>query len=169
LQTLSAIAPHVTLDAFVTEAEIDPNQHMGSASYLNLFHRAHMAFFKPIGFGAAYRARGFLIFQKRINLAYEREMRLGDPVLVRSWLVGHDAKRIHHFHEMFRGRHGERTATAEIMTVNVEGATRRSAPFPADVQSGLETLARQYADASLPEGLGRRIALRQAADLQAVR
>jgi acyl-CoA thioester hydrolase len=90
---------------------------------------------------------------------YEREVHLGDRVLVRSWLLGADGKRVHYFHEMFHADSGERSAAQELLALHIDMRIRRVTPFPPDRYAALQQAVREYAPASLPKGAGRRIAL----------
>jgi acyl-CoA thioester hydrolase len=90
---------------------------------------------------------------------YEREVRLGDKLLVKGWLLGADTKRLHYFHEMFHVDSGERSAVQELMALHIDMRVRRVAPYPAAIHAALQDAVRTYAPATLPKGAGRRIAL----------
>jgi len=80
-------------------------------------------------------------------------------LLVKSWLLGSDAKRLHYFHEMFHTDSGERSAVQELMALHIDMRIRRVAPFPPDRYEALRQAVAEYAPAALPKGAGRRIAL----------
>ncbi|MFC3117428.1 thioesterase family protein [Jhaorihella thermophila] len=72
----------------------------------------------------------------------------GKDFSVRFRLLDHDAKRLHFFAEMVDDASGELCATQEVMVVNVDLGTRRSAPYPDWAQ---RRFARMKADhAGLP-------------------
>ncbi|WP_342244613.1 thioesterase family protein [Pseudomonas sp. OTU5201] len=157
---LPKVLPIESMEAVVGEEFIDLNGHMGAANYYLVFQQALPALFRPLGFGAPYRQRGLTIFQREAHISYERELRLGDPISIRSWLVGYDERGLHHYHEMRKGEGGPLVATIEYLTVNVDLATRRSAPFPHDVRARLETLVEAFRAIERPGQMGRSIALR---------
>ena len=86
-------------------------------------------------------------------------MHLGDKLLVRSWLLGADNKRLHYFHEMFHADSNERSAVQELMALHIDMSVRRVAPYPAELYEVLQRAVAEYAPATLPKGAGRRIAL----------
>ncbi len=86
-------------------------------------------------------------------------MHLGDKLLVRAWLLGADAKRVHYFHEMFHVESGERSAAQELMALHIDMSIRRVAPFPAERYAALRQAVEAYAPATPPKGAGRKIAL----------
>ena len=94
-----------------------------------------------------------------IYTLYEREVHLGDKLLVRTWLLGADTKRLHYFHEMFHADSGERSAVQELMALHIDMRVRRVAPFPPEQYAALQEAVTAYAPTTLPNGAGRRIAL----------
>jgi acyl-CoA thioester hydrolase len=161
LDPLPFEVPIPAMDRCVDESMIDANGHMNAGNYLLELHRAFKPLFRYLGFGDGYRQRGVTVFQREAHLSYEKELRLGDRMLVQSWLVSHDHKRFHHFHVMRKGggAGGPIAATAEFLTVNVDFVARRSAPFPDDVAARLDLLAAAFVKIPLPEGEGHRIQL----------
>jgi acyl-CoA thioester hydrolase len=55
-------------------------------------------------------------------------------------LLARDAKKVHLFHEMFHAEQGYLASTNETIVMNIDYATRRSAPWPVPVAERLETL-----------------------------
>ena len=139
---------------------IDSNLHMNLAYYVVVFDLATDKLYATLGIGDAYReATGFSCFTAETHTLYEREVHLGDKLLVRTWLLGADAKRLHYFHELFHVSSGERSAVQELMALHIDMRIRRVAPFPDDRRASLADAVARYAPASLPKGAGRRIAL----------
>ncbi|VXD04132.1 Acyl-CoA thioester hydrolase [Pseudomonas sp. 9AZ] len=152
LPPLPTVVPIAAMEGVVGQDVIDLNGHMGAANYYLVFQRALYPLFRPLGFGVPYRERGLTVFQREAHIRYERELNLGDPISIRSWLVGYDHKRFHHYHEMRKGPDGPLVATIEYVTTNVDLATRRSAPFPADVEARLAVLSEAFASVEIPPG-----------------
>jgi acyl-CoA thioester hydrolase len=139
---------------------IDDNQHMTALAYPNLFHPHTGALFRAIGIDRRYMAdRKLSIFQREFRLGYDRELLLGDPIEIRSYLLAHDAKRVHHFHELWHTGKGYRAAFIEYMSLHVDLSTRRTAPFPSDVMSRLDALVTAYREEPRPSGYGKAIGI----------
>ena len=139
---------------------IDSNGHMNLAYYVVAFDLATDKLYAALGIGDAYReATGNSCFTAETHTVYEREMRLGEGLRVRTWLLGSDAKRVHYFHEMFHIESGERSATQELMALHIDMRVRRVAPFPESRQRALEEAVTKYAPAERPQACGRRIAM----------
>ena len=93
---------------------IDSNGHMNLAYYVVVFDLATDAMYRILGIGDDYRdATGNSCFTAETHTLYEREVRLGDRLLVKTSLLGADTKRLHYFHEMFHVESGERSAYCE--------------------------------------------------------
>jgi acyl-CoA thioester hydrolase len=139
---------------------IDSNGHMNLAYYVVAFDFATDAFYKALDIGDDYRAAsGNSCFTAETHTLYEREVHQGDKLLIRTWLLGTDNKRVHYFHEMFHADSGERSAVQELMALHIDMRIRRVAPFPPEQQAALRQAVQDYAPATPPKGAGRRIAL----------
>jgi acyl-CoA thioester hydrolase len=139
---------------------IDSNGHMNLAYYVVVFDLATDALYRALNIGDAYRdAWGNSCFTAETHTLYEREVHLGDKLLVRTWLLGADQKRLHYFHEMFHTESRERSAVQELMALHIDMDVRRVAPFPPETYAALQDAVREYAPATLPKGAGRRIGL----------
>lgn len=139
---------------------IDSNHHMTALAYPNLFHPQTGVLFNAIGIDRGYMAgRNLSIFQREFRLGYDRELLLDDPIEIRSYLLAHDAKRVHHFHELWHTGQGYRAAFVEYMSLHIDLATRRTAPFPADVMARLDALAAAFAGVPRPDGYGKAIGI----------
>jgi acyl-CoA thioester hydrolase len=139
---------------------IDSNGHMNLAYYVVVFDLATDALYSALNIGDAYReATGNSCFTAETHTLYEREVHLGDALMVRSWVLGADTKRLHYFHEMFHVESGERSAVQELMALHIDMRVRKVAPFPAEQYAGLQQAVKEYAPAVLPKGAGRRIGL----------
>jgi acyl-CoA thioester hydrolase len=133
---------------------------MNLAYYVVVFDLATDELYRALNIGDAYReATGNSCFTAETHTLYEREVHLGDKLLVRSWLLGADVKRLHYFHEMFHVESGERSAVQELMALHIDMGGRRVAPYPVDKYAALQQAVKDYAPARLPKGAGRRIAL----------
>lgn len=139
---------------------IDSNGHLNLAFYVVIFDLATDKLYAHLGIGDDYRERtGNSCFTAETHTVYEREVRLGDRVLVRAWLLGADTKRLHYFHEMFHVESGERSAVQELMALHIDMGVRRVSPFPAEQIAALAAAVAKHAPADLPKGAGRRIGM----------
>ena len=147
-------------EATVLPEWIDYNGHMNLAYYVVVFDQATDALYDRLGIWLPYRqASGNSCFTVETHTIYEQEVKLGDRVLVRTRLLGADAKRLHYFHEMFHQPEGYRAAVQEVMALHVDLAVRRTAPFPPDRHAVIQAALASCAFLPVPKEAGRRIAM----------
>ncbi|MDM4772306.1 thioesterase family protein [Solimonas sp. SE-A11] len=145
-----ALAQPFRLHRATVPAEwIDVNDHMNVERYYHVLYRAQVEVTEHLELGRNYVAsRGLSKMVVESNFRFERELRLGEQVEVRSRLLGVDRKRIHFFHELWNLDRDMRAAVGEQIDVHVDLATRRSAPLPEDVLARLQRIV--AAQAALP-------------------
>src|SRR3954449_3912526 len=137
---------------------IDYNGHLNMAYYNVMFDRAIDELWLKLGIGPGYmKQRHGSTFTAECHVRYLREIHLGDPVQVAILLVAADEKRLHTFEELRHATEGWLSATAENMTGHIDMGARETAPFPADIRSRIEAVARAHAAVTRPEGIGRTI------------
>lgn len=140
---------------------IDYNGHLNMGYYTVLFDRAADELWAQIGFGPGYvAATNQTTFSAEFHVRYLREVKLGDRVRCSIRIIDHDAKRFHTFQEMFR-EDGTLVATGEGLTLHVDLDGPKVAPMPEDIRARIKALAAEHAKLDRPEGVGRRIGLRQ--------
>jgi len=141
---------------------IDYNGHMNVGYYLVAFDQATEALCAHLGVGEAYRRKADAsMFVLEAHVTYDQEVREGAPLMFRTRIVDHDAKRIHLFHRMFHAEEGYLAATNELMCMHVDLAARRSAPFPPDVVERVREAAIVHAGDIPSTDINRRIAIRR--------
>ena len=156
----------MTLDLCETRLDIpsawtDRNGHMNVAYYVLAFDRATDAFYNTLEIGWSYLERtGKSTFTLAMNVDYLGEVFAGDSVRIVSRLIDCDHKRIQYFHEMHHATRGYLAATNEILSMHVDMATRRSEPFPPDVQRRVADLKVAHATLPFPPQVGRRLGIR---------
>jgi acyl-CoA thioester hydrolase len=139
---------------------IDYNGHLNMAYYNVMFDRAIDELWLELGIGPPYmRERHGSTFTAECHVRYLREIHLGDPVQISVILVDADEKRLHTFEELRHATEGWLSATSENMTVHIDMAARKVAPFPADISERIRALAHAHAAIPRPNGIGRRIAM----------
>lgn len=139
---------------------VDYNGHMMDGYYLVAFTEATEAFLEHLGFGAAYLTRtGATIYTAEAHLNFVREVKGGAPLRYLTHLLGHDAKRIHLFHQMLAGDEPYLAATNEVMFLHVDPGGPRVTPMPAEHQARLAAIAAAQAGLPRPPQAGRSIGL----------
>jgi acyl-CoA thioester hydrolase len=139
---------------------IDYNGHLNMAYYNVMFDRAIDELWFRLGIGPGYmRQRQGSTFTAECHVRYLREIHLGDPVQVSILLVAADEKRLHTFEELRHASEGWLSATSENMTIHIDMTARKTAPFPADIRTRIEAVAKAHAGVARPEGIGRKIAM----------
>jgi len=137
---------------------IDYNGHLNMAYYNVLFDTAVDQVFERLGMGQDYlRERGASFFTAEVHVCYLRELSAGMPVVGTLQLLDFDSKRAHFFQEL---RHAEEdwvSATSEQMSLHVDMAARKVAPWPDDINANLATLHSAQAGLDRPGAAGRRI------------
>ena len=139
---------------------IDYNGHLNMAYYNVMFDRAIDELWLELGIGPGYmRERQGSTFTAECHVRYLREIHLGDPVQVSILLLGADEKRLHTFEELRHAGEGWLSATSENMTIHIDMAARKTAPFPPDIRARIEAVANAHDAIARPEGIGRKIAM----------
>ena len=139
---------------------IDYNGHLNMAYYNVMFDRAIDELWLKLGIGPGYRTeRNGSTFTAECHVRYLREIHLGDPVQVSILLVAADEKRLHTFEELRHASEGWLSATSENMTIHIDMAARKTAPFPPDIRARIQALANAHAAIPRPEGIGRKVAM----------
>jgi acyl-CoA thioester hydrolase len=155
-------APFVSSVMRLEPQWIDYNGHLNVAYYNVLFDRAVDEVQELVGLGPAYLERhNHSTMVAEAHVRYLRELRESDPVRVTVQLIDYDAKRIHLFEQLRHADDRWLSATSETMTLHVDMAARKVAPFPEKVLSLLADMKAAHATLPTPEGLGRRIAMPQ--------
>src|SRR5690606_18602951 len=140
-----ADAPFDRYRGVVLPEWIDHNGHMNVAYYLLAFDQATDLFFDYLGLNAAHReASGGTTFAGDIHLTYQRELREGAPLRVTAQLLGYDDKRLRFFQRMYHAEEAFLAATMECLTLYVDLARRKVAPFPAEIRERLATVLEQH-------------------------
>jgi acyl-CoA thioester hydrolase len=155
-------APFICPPRTVLPEWIDYNGHLNMAYYHVLFDKALDHVFDELGIGVDYvRTEGGTSFTMEVHVCYLQELALGDPVEVRYQLLDQDAKRIHVFGGMFHAEKGYLAATSEQLCLHVSMATRRSCPFPDNIQARISEVMDVHRQLPRPEQAGRVIAIKR--------
>ena len=151
-------APFVSSVMRVEPAWIDYNGHLNMAYYNVLFDRAVDEVYELLGVGADYlKTHNHSTFTAEVHIRYLRELHAGDPVRVTFQLLDYDEKRFHYFEQLFHATEGWVSATSENMTLHVDMAAKKVAPFHASVMGSLARMKAAHARLPRPEAAGRSI------------
>jgi acyl-CoA thioester hydrolase len=137
---------------------IDYNGHLNMAYYNVLFDRAVDEIYELIGLGPDYlQQHGHSTMVAEMHVRYLRELRPSDSVRVSVQLLAYDAKRIHLFEQLLHATENWGSATSESMTLHVDMAAKKVAPFPDNVMRLLERMKKAHAQLPRPESAGRSV------------
>ncbi|MER9440140.1 thioesterase family protein [Mesorhizobium sp. M0340] len=154
-------APFVSRAMDIEEAWIDYNGHLNMAYYNVLFDRCSDEAFEVMGMGPDYvRERRLTIYTAEVHVCYVQELHLDHKVTVSFQLLDHDEKRLRAYQEI-RHLDGWLAATSETLSLHVDMAGPRVAPFPADVLARVEAMRAAHAALPMPERAGRSIGIRR--------
>lgn len=141
---------------------IDVNNHMNVAYYVLAFDHAVDDLWNRIGITDEYiRTERGSTFAVENHVTWQRELKLDEPYIITSQLIGYDEKRIHQFQRMYHGTEHYLAATAEWMNLHVNLDTRRVSPWPQATLTELAALAGEQRDCPLPEEAGKRMHLKK--------
>ncbi|MBL8584834.1 MAG: thioesterase family protein [Rhizobiaceae bacterium] len=152
-------APVLSPPLDIESAWIDYNGHLNMAYYGVLFDRGSDDAFAAMGMTLDYvRTRKLTIYTAEVHVRYLRELHLGDRVVVSYQLLDHDAKRLHAYQEI-RHVDGWLAATSEILSLHIDQAGPRVAPFPADILAAVEAMFSEHKRLPTPQGIGKPIGI----------
>ncbi|MBX3569999.1 MAG: thioesterase family protein [Rhizobiaceae bacterium] len=158
---MSGAAPFTSSVIDLEKAWMDYNGHLNMAYYNVVFDRASDQAFDLLGVGAEYaRERKLTIYTAEIHLCYVRELHLGDRVAGTFQLIDYDAKRIHSYQELVHVD-GWVAATCETLSLHIDMAGPKVAPFPSDIVTGLEAMFQSHYALPRPERVGRSVGIRR--------
>jgi acyl-CoA thioester hydrolase len=158
---MSTSAPFVSRVMDIEKDWIDYNGHLNMAYYNVLFDRCSDDAFEMMGLGPGYaKERQLTIYTAEVHVCYVQELHLGHRVTVTFQLLDHDEKRLRAYQEI-RHVDGWLAATSEQLSLHVDMAGPKVAPFPADIQARIETMRAAHAGLPMPERAGRSIGIKR--------
>lgn len=123
----------------VPEDFIDENGHMNITKYFDLGAWAPWKRLGELGMGEDYierRQQSFFTVEHHIR--YLGELRLGEPLSVRTAIVERTHKAVHGISFVVDESRDKIACVMEISYVHVSMESRRSAPIPDDVAAGID-------------------------------
>src|SRR5215218_1648009 len=143
--------------------QCDHMGHMNVMWYTGRFDEASWQFLAQNGlYRSVGTADGLALAAVQQNITYERELRAGDTVSIRSRFIEIREKVLRFVHEMTNDQTGERVAVSELTAVQMDPETRRSTPFPVGFRKRVESIlsAHSLTESRPGEFVGMRLAPR---------
>lgn len=136
---------------------IDYNGHMSEGYYAVAFGDATDAYLAHAGFSQRYRRDNAATFYTvETHIRYLRELKLGDPIVVRTTVLGVDARKVHLHHSLVHAQAGFEAATQEAFLLHVAKDAVAVTPMGEALLSAIEHDRDNHA-ALAPDGVGRAI------------
>ncbi|MEZ5659498.1 MAG: thioesterase family protein [Burkholderiaceae bacterium] len=147
---------------------VDGGGRMRTGLYMVVFDVATGGFFTAAGWSRADRVPfKCTVFTLESHLCCERAPRNGDPLRFTTQLIDVDAKRVHYLHEMRHATEGWLAASNELVSMNVNTETRRSAPFPEHLAARFAAIRDAHRALGVPAQVGRAVGLGRAGERSA--
>src|SRR3954449_5436708 len=135
---------------------IDYNGHAHESRYLQVFGDTTDALLRTI---APDLPAGGSYFTVETHLSHLGQARAGERLHTTTQVLGHDDKRLHVFHALYRTGDDALLATAEMMLLHVDTRAERASAAPAELLARIDRLERAHAALPRPERAGRAIAI----------
>jgi len=132
----------------------DRNNHVNIRWFVVVFDDAGDAFYPTVKLSDAdHRSRESGTMDLEHHVHFVRELRPGDRLTVYLRIVGVSAKRFHYLMFLVNESTGELASIFECVNTFVDLSRRKSAPWPQEVRTALETLHAGHSGVSWPAPL----------------
>jgi len=122
--------------------QCDHMGHMNVMWYVGKFDEASWQILATLGITAArMRADGFGMVAVEQQVEYKLELRAGDLITIRSFVLEIGEKSVHLFHEMRNQETGEVAALTRVTGVCIDADARRARALPSDIRRRHDTVA----------------------------
>jgi len=135
---------------------IDYNGHAHESRYLQVFGDTTDALLRHLGVDLD---AGSSYYTVESHLSHLGQARADERLHTTTQVLGHDAKRLHVFHSLFRTGDDAPIATAEQMLLHVDTRTERASAADPALLGRVEALAAAHAALPRPERAGRSIGI----------
>ncbi len=163
LEALHLAAPFDLHRGEVLKDWVDWNGHMNVGYYVVAFDRATGVLFNNLGMPYEYtKLKIGMYFVVECHVNYGSELLEGEAFFVESQIVDFDHKRLHLFHTMRRVEDQRLVATNELMLMNIDYESRRSAPWPIWAKERIAAMAAAHQALAKPDRIGSVIGIRRA-------
>jgi carnitine 3-dehydrogenase len=149
-------APLRLHSAVVAPEWIDYNGHAHESRLLQVFGDTTDALLRFIGLDLG---AGGSYFTVETHMSHLGQARAEERLNTTTQLLGHDEKRLHVFHSLYRTGDGALLATAEQMLLHVDTQAERAAPAAPELLARIERIAAAHAELPRPDRAGRAISI----------
>ena len=140
----------------------DYNGHLNMAYYAVLFDQSAEEMFEGFGLGPDYVKRtNCSFFTLETHTPYAQELHGGDLVRIENQLIDADHKRVHYVQQMFHAEKNFLSCVLEVMVAHVDLTLKKTAPFPAAIQSQINAILNSHKAIALPSQVGHKIGIRR--------
>src|SRR5215218_115960 len=153
-------APLRLHSAVVAPEWIDYNGHAHESRFLQVFGDTTDALLRFIGLDLG---AGGSYFTVETHMSHLGQARAEERLNTTTQLLGHDEKRLHVFHSLYRSGDGALLATAEQMLLHVDTVAERAAPAAPELLERIERIERGHASLPRPARAGRAIGMARGA------
>ncbi len=162
LEPLDLAAPMRSKPFKVLPEWLDYNGHMNMGYYLIAFDHGTVPLFRNLGLDDEYTARKIgMYFALECHINYVSELLEGADFETSIQILDHDSKRIHTITTMHPVGSNSVVSTCEIMWVNVDYHSRKTADLPPWAMERLELMAAEHKKLPRPDTAGRQIGIRR--------
>ena len=147
-------APLRLHSAVVAPDWIDYNGHAHESRYLQVFGDTTDALLRRIGLDPG---AGSSYFTVETHMSHLGQARAEERLHTTTQILGHDEKRLHLFHSLYRTGDDALLATAEQMLLHVDTRAERAAPAAPELLERIARIAEAHAALPRPERAGRSI------------
>jgi carnitine 3-dehydrogenase len=149
-------APLRLCSTVVAPEWIDYNGHAHESRYLQVFGDTTDALLRHIGLDLD---AGTSYFTVETHLSHLGQATADERLHTTTQVLGHDAKRLHVFHSLYRTGDDALLATAEQMLLHVDTRAGRATAADPALLERIERIARAHASLPRPERAGRAIGI----------
>ena len=149
-------APLRLHSAVVAPDWIDYNGHAHESRYLQVFGDTTDALLRRIGLDPG---AGSSYFTVETHMSHLGQARAEERLHTTTQILGHDEKRLHLFHSLYRTGDDALLATAEQMLLHVDTRAERAAPAAPELLERIARIAAAHAALPRPERAGRSIGI----------
>ena len=129
----------------------DRNGHVNVQFYLALYELGGWVVLEEIGVDEAWFSRHQVSqFDLEHHLNYRAELKVGDQVSTYSRVLGRSERKFHGMYFIVNETSQRLAATLGYITASVDMISRRTAPFHAELASGLDRLVEKHNELSWP-------------------
>ncbi|MEM7333282.1 MAG: thioesterase family protein [Chloroflexota bacterium] len=138
---------------------IDYNGHMNAGFYNVVIDKAAEQLIADMDGIAYFKKTSGTFYSVEIHIIYANELKLGDPIEVKTQIISFDRKRVHLFSTLYHGQDGYEAASGETMMLHYVQNEGAVVPMPDEFFANVEKMARQHANLEVPEAIGRSVRL----------